>query len=65
MTTIKTLEPLDDYKGRIWIINSETYAIYDQFVQRYGENIELIKQKMFEVEYHAYKYSITLLDKRG
>ena len=65
MTTIKTLEPLDDYKGRIWIINSETYAIYNQFVQRYGSDIELIKQKMFEIDYHAYKYSVTLLDKMG
>lgn len=63
MNTIKTLEPLDNYKGRIWIINSENYAIYDQFVQKYGNDIKLIKQEIFFIEYHGYKYSISLVEK--
>ena len=64
MLTIKTLEPLDDYKGRIWIVNAGTYAIYDEFVQRYGEeNIHLIKREGFSVKYHEYQYTIALIEK--
>ena len=64
MLTIKTLEPLDDYEGRIWIINAGSYAIYDEFVQRYGEeNIKLIKREGFSVKYHEYQYTIALIEK--
>ena len=64
MLTIKTLEPLDDYEGRIWIINAGSYAIYDEFVQRYGEeNINLIKREGFSVKYHEYQYTIALIEK--
>lgn len=65
MLTIKTLEPLDDYKGRIWIIDAGTYGIYDELIERYGEeNITLIKREGFEVKYHEYKYTIALIDKK-
>ena len=64
MLTIKTLEPLDDYEGRIWIVNAGSYAIYDEFVQRYGEeNIKLIKREGFSVKYHEYQYTIALIEK--
>lgn len=64
LLTIKTLEPLDDYKGRIWIVNAGTYAIYNEFVERYGEeNITLIKREGFSVKYHDYQYTIALIEK--
>ena len=63
MTTIKTLEPLNDYKGRMWIINGDDYKTYDQIVEEYGQNIKLIKQEKIHTDYHAYNYSITLIEK--
>lgn len=64
MLTIKTLEPLDNYKGRIWIVNTENYKIYDEFIERYGEeNITLIKREGFDIAYHGYRYTIALIEK--
>ena len=62
---IKDLSPMDDYKGRIWIINGSSYTIYEEFVQRYGkEDIQLIKQEQFSTGYHFYQYAITLIEKK-
>lgn len=63
MTTIKTLEPLNDYKGRIWIINGDDYKTYDQILEEYGQKIKIIKQNKIHTDYHAYNYSITLVEK--
>ena len=57
---IKTLE---NYKGRIWIINSDNYSIYDEFKEKYGDKIKVIKQDIFNTEYHEYNYSICLIEK--
>lgn len=65
MLTIKNLEPLDNYEGRIWIINSDSYTIYNEFVDRYKEKIKLIKQEKFTTGYHSYKYSISLIEKQA
>ena len=41
-----------------------SYAIYDEFVQRYGEeNINLIKREGFSAKYHEYQYTIALIEK--
>lgn len=63
MLYINTLDALDDYEGRIWIINSENFAIYNEFVERYKENVNMIKQESFSTGYHGYKYTITLIEK--
>ena len=54
---------LENYKGRIWIINSDDYSIYEEFKEKYGEKINLIKQNIFYTEYHGYNYSICLIEK--
>lgn len=63
MLYINTLEALDDYEGRIWIINLENFAIYNQFAERYKENVNMVKQESFSTGYHGYKYTITLIEK--
>lgn len=64
MLTIKTLEPLNNYKGRIWIVSSDNYDICDEFTNIYGkEKIEIIKKDSFETKYHNYRYTIALIEK--
>ncbi len=64
MKTIKTLEGLDDYYGRIWVIDGGNYNIYREMSERYGENLKLIKQDHFSTEYHGYQYYISLVEKK-
>ena len=65
MMTVKTLEPLDNYKGRIWLVTSDNYYLYDEFVERYGkQKITLIKEELFETKYHGYRYAISLIEKK-
>lgn len=64
MKTIKALEGLDNYYGRIWVIDSGNYNIYNEMVERYGESIKLIKQEHFSIEYHSYQYNISLVEKK-
>ncbi len=65
MLTINDLEPLKDYKGRIWLVSSDNYWLYDEFADTFGEeNIEIIKQDSFEIKYHGYKYTISLVEKK-
>ncbi len=65
MLTINNLESLKEYKGRIWLVTSDNYWIYDEFVDTFGkEDIDLIKQDSFDVKYHGYKYTICLIEKK-
>ena len=59
--TVVDLKFLDDYKGRIWIINSNTYRILDEIQEMYDVNI--IKQEMFNIKYRNQEYSISLIEK--
>ena len=63
MIYTNNIETLEDYKGRIWIVNSDDYSIYEEFKEKYGDKIELIKQEIFNTEYHGYNYSICLIEK--
>lgn len=63
MLTIKTLEPLADYEGRIWIISSDNYDVYEEFLKNFGEKITLLKQEKFDTKYHEYRYAISLIEK--
>ena len=38
-------------------------SIYEEFKEKYGDKIELIKQEIFNTEYHGYNYSICLIEK--
>ncbi len=64
MLIIHTLEELEEYKGRIWLVSSDDYSIYNEFVEIFGqEKIYLIKKDEFEIKYHNYRYTITLIEK--
>lgn len=63
MIYTNNIETLENYKGRIWIVNSDNYSIYEEFKEKYGDRIELIKQEIFNTEYHGYNYSICLIEK--
>ncbi len=59
--TVYDLDFLQDYTGRIWIINTIDYTIFDEVQEKY--DITVIKQSMFSTEYKDYQYSITLVEK--
>lgn len=58
-----TLDELKEYNGRIWVINSDGYGIYEELEQKYKNEITLIKQEIFYTKYHEYNYSISLIEK--
>ncbi len=64
MLYIDTLEKLDNYTGRIWVIDSDDYILYDKLIEQFGENITLIKQDKYNTKYHGYKYAISLIEKK-
>ena len=61
MKLIYSLEELDNYEGRIWIIGAEDYAILEQFLEKEIEEV-LIKEK-FSTRYKGYQYTVTLIEK--
>lgn len=64
MLTIKTLEPLNNYKGRIWVVSSDDFSICDEITEKYGKSkVNLIKKESFSTQYHNYKYTIALINK--
>ena len=54
---------LNDFYGRIWIMDSEdsTY-VYDNIDKNIVETVGECKH--FEAAYHGYKYDITLVEKK-
>ena len=66
MLIIHNLESLDEYEGRLWLVSSDNYDIYDEFIEMYGqEKIKLIKREQFETKYHNYRYTIALIEKNN
>lgn len=63
MIYTNSLDVFKDYKGRIWLVNSDNYSIYEKFKEEYGDKIKLVKQDIFYTEYHKYNYSICLIEK--
>lgn len=62
---IHHLDELNDYKGRIWVIDADHYILYNKLLDKYGEDeITLLKQNEFATEYHSYKYKISLINKK-
>ena len=61
MKTIYNLDILQNYHGRIWIINSSNYAILDSVEKEY--NVNLIMQKSFNTKYKNFQYTISLVEK--
>ena len=63
MITIKQIEEMDSYEGRIWIV-SDSDDLYERFEQHYGDKIQLIKQQGFQTMYHEDSYHISLIEKQ-
>ena len=59
--TVYDLNFLNDYKGRIWLINTTHYGLYEEVNKKF--DVKLIDQKSFSVEYKKYQYSLTLVEK--
>ena len=62
METIYDLDAIQNYKGRLWVINTVNYDILDEVKKKY--EIEILDQKKFETEYRGYQYTFTLIDKK-
>lgn len=59
--TVYSLDFLENYTGRVWVINKTDYSIYEEIAKKY--DVELIDQKEFNVEYKGYQYTLTLIKK--
>lgn len=59
--TVYDLDFLENYTGRVWIINTTNYSVLEQVQNKYDVN--LIKQEMFSIKYRQYQYSISLIEK--
>ena len=61
MTTVTDYEFLENYKGRIWLIDSEYMGLYEEFPK---ENTKvLLDAKRIDTKYHEYIYNVMLLEK--
>ena len=63
MTTVYDLSFLDDYTGRVWFINAGNNVLLEEAQEKYGDDINLISQQNFSVEYKKYQYTFNLVDK--
>ena len=60
MKTIYSLKEIEDYKGRIWIIGADNYAILEQFSE---DEINVLIKEKFSTRYKGYQYTVTLIEK--
>lgn len=61
MKIIHNLDDIQDVKGRIWVIDSSNYDLYNKISEKY--NINLIEQKTINTKYKGYNYNFVLLEK--
>lgn len=70
METVRNFDFLNDYKGRIWIIDSSDQGCYNNYFKN-NEEIKFISSKefntkypsSFDTKYSGYDYSIILVEK--
>ncbi len=62
MNIIYDLQILDNYKGRIWIIDSKDFSMYSKYFKD-NKNFELINNNIFYSKYQDYTYNLVLLEK--
>lgn len=62
METVRNYDFLNDYKGRIWLIDSENMGFWNEFPK---DNIVVLKDSVrFDTKYQNYIYSIMLVEKK-
>lgn len=62
MTVVHNLDMLADYKGRLWVINSNTTTIANEIMEKY-DNAKKLDEVYFYTEYKEnYEYTFCLLE---
>ena len=62
MTVVHNLDMLADYKGRLWVINSNTTTIANEIMDKY-DNAKKLEEVYFYTEYkEKYEYTFCLLE---
>lgn len=62
METVTNWDFLRDYKGRIWLIDSENMGLFNDDFPK--ENIKTLKEtKRIDTKYHNYIYNVMLIEK--
>ncbi len=61
MKTIHNLDVLDEIKGRIWVIDSDNYDLFNEISKKYEVN--LIEKRQFKTKYKGYNYNFALITK--
>ena len=61
METVESFDILKDYKGRIWLIDSENLELYNSFPKEYIKELKEIKN--FNMKYKGYIYNFVLIEK--
>ena len=61
MEIIHNLDMLENYTGRIWLLDSEDYSLYNEIAKQH--HVEVIEQKDFYTEYKEYVYKFILINK--
>lgn len=60
--TVYNLDFLENYKGRIWFINTTHYSLTEDALKKYNDISVLQKQK-YEIKYKGYQYTFSLVQK--
>ena len=63
MTTVYSLDCLDNYEGRIWFVNAGGYGLLEEAQNKYGDQIKVISKQGYSVEYQKYQYTFALAEK--
>ena len=62
LTNVNLSKILDDYTGRIWIVENEnTHQLYDEIAEKY--DVKKLDEKQFIDEYKDYRYTFELIEK--
>lgn len=62
MTVVHNLDMLENYKGRMWVINSNTTTIANEIMEKYN-NAQKLDEVYFYTEYkEKYEYTFCLLE---
>ena len=59
--TIKDLDEIKDYKGRVWLISSDDFSLLNE-IQNHFEHVDIIAYEDFSTLYKNDRYSIYLVN---
>jgi hypothetical protein len=65
METKPNLDFLENYKGRIWIMDSENKEVYNLLKEKYDDINLKDEMVTIETKYHDYKYNMILVEKNS